>query len=111
VQEEYDTGAGGTAPIYFREELPYSGPDWLRVPEDFQDRMAELTAGDAMVREVVMVPPDAPVGQVARIMRDQRIHRVLVADRGVLQGILTAFDLLSLFEQEQPAAAPQPPAP
>lgn len=99
VQEQYETGAAATAPMYFREDLPYSGPDWLSAPEDFQDRMAELTAADAMIREIVSVKPDTPVSEVAHIMRNQRIHRVLVVEDGELQGILTTFDLISLLEQ------------
>ena len=98
VQEEYDTGAGATTPIYFRDQLPYSGPDWLRDPEDFQDRMAGLTASDVMVREMVSVSADAEISEVAHIMRNQRIHRVLVVDDGELRGILTSFDLVGLLE-------------
>jgi CBS domain-containing protein len=100
VQEEYDTGAGINVPMYFREELPYSGPDWLSAPEDFQDRMSELTAADAMVKEIVSVTPDTSVSEVARIMREQHIHRVLVVADGELEGILTSFDLISQLEQQ-----------
>jgi len=98
VQEEYDTGAAATEAIYFWKDLPYSGPDWERAPENFQDRMAELSAADAMVTEVVSVRPDASIAEVARVMRRQRIHRVLVVDGRELQGIITTFDLVGLLE-------------
>jgi CBS domain-containing protein len=98
VQEEYDEGAAASVPTYFREHLPYSGPDWIRAPEDFQDRLGALTAIDAAVTEIVTVAPDAPVGEVARTMCEQRIHRVLVVDDGQLVGILTSFDLLRLIQ-------------
>ncbi len=105
IQEEYE--AERTTPIYQREELTYSSPDWLRYPEDFQDRLSELTVGDAMVTDLVSVPRDAPISEVARLMREHRIHRVLVADGGVLHGIITSFDLLGLVERaEQTASAP-----
>lgn len=100
VQEEYETGAAGKAPAYFREEQPYSGPDWLNAPEDFQDRMASLTAADAMVREVISVGPDTTVTEVARLIRNQRVHRVFVVKEGELVGVISTFDLVGLLEAE-----------
>jgi CBS domain-containing protein len=107
VQEEYDSGAAATAPIYFREEMPYSGPDWRGAPEDFQDRMGELTAKDAMVREVVTVGPDTPAGELAALMRKQRIHRVLVVEDREHRGILSTFDLIRLLEPAEQPATPE----
>ena len=101
VQEEYESGAAGKAPTYFREELPYSGPDWLGAPDDFQDRMAALTAADAMVREVISVGPDASISEVARVMRSNRIHRAFVVKDRELVGILTTFDLVGLLESTE----------
>jgi CBS domain-containing protein len=97
VHEEYVAESGRTLPIYFRENLPYSSPDWIRAPEDFQDRMAELTVGDAMIREVVTVTPDTPISEVAATMRRQRIHRVLVVSGEGLVGLISTFDLLQLL--------------
>jgi len=98
VLDRYETGAAGNAADYFREASPYSGPDWLTSPEDLQDRLRDLTAEDVMTRELVTVKPDTMVSEVARILRDQRVHRVLVVDDGELRGILTTFDLLRLLE-------------
>lgn len=97
VQDAYESGAAGQAPIYFREELPYSGPDWLGAPGDFQDRMGALTAADAMVHELISVVPETPIAEVARIMRGQRIHRVFVVKNQELLGIVTTFDLVGLL--------------
>src|SRR5690242_12345041 len=44
VRDELEPGAGSTATTYCRDELPYSGPYWMSIPEDLQDRMQELTA-------------------------------------------------------------------
>ena len=103
VREEVD--AGRIATTYFRDELPYSGPDWLRMPEDFQDRMQRLTAEDAMTRELVMVSPDATADEVARTMLEHHVHRVLVGEREVLAGVVTTFDLLRVLSRAQ---APYP---
>ncbi|HEU4726762.1 MAG TPA: CBS domain-containing protein [Kofleriaceae bacterium] len=102
VRDEIEPGAGSTATTYFRDELPYSGPDWLAMPEDFQDRMQELTAADAMTRELVMVGPDALLDAVVDTMLTQKVHRVLVGEHGVLEGLITAFDLLHVLARVLP---------
>jgi CBS domain-containing protein len=46
------------------------------------------------------------VTEIARIMGERRIHRVLVTDRaGIPVGIVTSLDLLEVFPAELPAAA------
>jgi CBS domain-containing protein len=94
VRDEYDQVAS-TAGTYFRDEVPRSDPGWNDAPVDFSERMGVLTAADAMVRERVSVASDMSVAEAAEIMRDQRIHRVLVINDHELVGILTTFDLLS----------------
>ena len=105
VRDELEPGAGATVTTYFRDELPYSGPDWLRMPEDFQDRMQALTAADAMTRELVMVGPDATIDEIARTMLEHHVHRLLVGEDRVLQGVITTFDLLRVLSRVQ---VPQP---
>ncbi len=97
VRDELEPGAGATATTYFRDELPYSGPDWLAMPEDFQDRMQDLTAEDAMTKALVTVGPDAAVDDIARTMLEHRVHRVLVCDDEALLGVISAFDLLRVL--------------
>lgn len=97
VRDEFEPGAGATSTTYFRDELPYSGPDWLRIPEDFQDRMQQLTAADAMSDELVTVGPDATADDIARTMLEHRVHRVLVLEEGVLLGVVSTFDLLRVL--------------
>jgi CBS domain-containing protein len=73
-------------------------PDWSAGPEDFQDRLAALRASDAMTRDVVTIPPDAPASEIARGLRARYIQRVFVAAGSQLLGIVTAFDLLRVLE-------------
>lgn len=63
-------------------------------PEALVDRFRTLTARELATPEVTWVTPDTPVEQVAERMRTDGIHRVLVGERGRLEGILTAYDLL-----------------
>ena len=68
--------------------------------EELAEDLHPLRASEVMTPEVVWVTPDTPASQVARLMRDQGIHRVLVGNDGRLEGIITAFDLLALVETQ-----------
>jgi CBS domain-containing protein len=46
-----------------------------------------MKASDIMTREVVAVPPDAPVRDVAQLMVDHHISGVPVIEHGKLVGI------------------------
>ncbi len=69
----------------------------------FQEREAfeqltgqNITVADIMTNEVIFVPPDLSAREVAEIMIEEGIHRVLVGDKHNVRGIITAFDLLGL---------------
>jgi CBS domain-containing protein len=47
-----------------------------------------------MTRDPVMVEPNATVKDAARMMRDRDIGAVLVADKGMLVGVLTDRDIV-----------------
>ncbi len=50
---------------------------------------------DFMTSSPVTASPDEPIRDVARRMRDQRVHRIIVVDGDDrLTGVLTTFDLL-----------------
>jgi CBS domain-containing protein len=102
VRDELEPGAASTSSTYFRDELPYSGPDWQRMPEDFQDRLQALTVEDAMSRELVMVAPDASIACVARTMIEHHVHRVLVGEAKLLVGLISSFDLMRAIAAAQP---------
>jgi len=57
-------------------------------------QLGSATAMELATPESTWVSPETPAGEVARLMRDSGIHRVLVGTRGRLEGIVTAFDLL-----------------
>jgi len=88
-------------PAYFRGDLDLHGFDWDRAPIDLRERLADTVAGDVMTTEIVSVPPDATVASVARTLREQAVHRVLVIDDGELLGLISAMDLVALLEREQ----------
>jgi CBS domain-containing protein len=90
-------------PHYYRDLAEFSGPDWANGPEDFQNRLATRTVSEVMTEGALTLPPDVPVDEVARTLRESRIHRVLIAQDGVLVGIVSTFDLLALLEKEPPS--------
>jgi CBS domain-containing protein len=81
--------------------------DLLRIVRDeFEPSVGDddLTARDAMSRELVSVPSTATVAEIAKVMRSQRIHRVLVIDNKELLGVITTFDLLQVLISQTPLA-------
>jgi CBS domain-containing protein len=78
---------------------------WDQSANDVSDRMAEgqsrdwsaldeHTVSEAMTRvPLVTLPPSADVEAAARLMKDRKIHRVLVTDGDSLVGIVSAFDI------------------
>ena len=58
---------------------------------------SELTVGDVMTPEVVSVPADAPVSEIANAMLEQHIHRVFVREGEAIVGLVSTTDLLGLL--------------
>lgn len=54
---------------------------------------------DAMRRGIVSVRPDASIEDLARAMIGNRVHRVFVASRGRLVGVVSALDLARVLAQ------------
>lgn len=72
--------------------------------------LGELPADETMVRvdtvmsrHVLSVAPDAPLTEAARLMRQHRVHRLLVVDGETLCGIVSALDLLIAIEEASPS--------
>jgi len=101
IDEERDTAVVQTN--YFRELEEFSGPDWGRMPEDFQDRLANRPVSEVMSPDVIMVAPDATIAEVAHTLRHHRVHRVLVGTNEALVGLISTFDLIALLEKDAPA--------
>ncbi len=68
------------------------------MPEDFQDRLSQLTVAEAMTKGGVTVSPDTSIVDLARHLRTNRIGRALVLEDDSLAGIISTFDLLATIE-------------
>lgn len=73
--------------------------NWDDSQEGTSSRLAEAIVEDVMTRDAVSVDPATPVSEVARVLRENRIHRVLVAKNGSLIGIVSSFDLIAVLEK------------
>lgn len=54
---------------------------------------------EVMTQRVYTVTRDSSVAVSANIMRERKIHRLLVTDGGVLVGVVTSLDLLRIVEE------------
>jgi predicted transcriptional regulator len=66
----------------------------------FHIEEGDLSVADIMTPTVYSVDEDAPVSEVARIMLDGHLHRILVTADGAAVGIISTSDLLGLLVDE-----------
>ena len=96
--EEPTPGDGDDAPArYFAEQWDDSVAE---VVEQFAgsathawDALDEHTVGEIMTRDVIALPPTAPVAAAAERIQRADVHRVLVMEGGVLHGLVTTRDI------------------
>ncbi len=74
---------------------PHSVPtDWQVVEQE----SASEVVRDVMTTEVVSIGPDTPLSEVARVMLDRGVHRVVVLDPGDCPiGVVSVDDLLQVL--------------
>ena len=58
------------------------------------------SVGDWMNPSVICVPPDAELRELCRIMADERIHRVFVAEGRRLLGVVSALDVVAFVARD-----------
>ena len=51
-------------------------------------------AEDLMTRPVITCPPETPIREAVRIMRDQHINSIVVVDAGGIRGIVKRDDII-----------------
>lgn len=68
----------------------------------------DATVRDVMSPEPVVAAEDTPVDEVARIMLNQMVRRVVIVRAGKVVGIVSASDVVQLFVNlhEEPRRAP-----
>ncbi len=61
--------------------------------------------------KVVSIEPTATLSEAARMMIDHRIHRLLVVENGEMAGMLSTFDYIRLYAEDEASASAGTPAP
>jgi CBS domain-containing protein len=69
------------------------------VAQHVGSRMEKLCVADVMTSSVLSLPPDAPLEQVAQMLVDNGIHRLLVVEGGRLLGIISSTDVVRLVAE------------
>jgi CBS domain-containing protein len=83
----------GESGEFFTDEDDYA--DLASLPSDTLDTPVEKI----MNAPVYSVNPDTGVAVAANIMRERRVHRLVVTDRGRLVGMITSLDLMRVVEE------------
>ena len=61
--------------------------------------LATRTVRDVMVVDVVTVAPETPVADVANVLVERHLHRVLVTEGKAVHGVISVLDLARLIGQ------------
>ncbi len=96
IEEETDPGLDES--YYFHNYDNWVRSEGLSEIEDFQDRLGRRMVSEVMTNNVISVTPDAPVKEIAALVRKHHIHRVLVLNDEKLVGLVSLFDLIRLLE-------------
>lgn len=81
----------------------------LALPDEDQRRYVKVHgqhAEDVMTRDVVTVPPDTTLAEIATRLEDGHLKRVPVVEGGKLVGIVSRADLLRGLASSQPTPVP-----
>jgi len=64
------------------------------------DELPDLTVQEVMSADVIAVTPEASLREIAGIMVDRRVHRVLVLDaKRQLHGLVAALDIVQIVAE------------
>ncbi len=69
-----------------------------QVSEGQEPWLQTLTVEDVMTRDIISVEPNTSVRDIAQLMIDGHLHRVLVVEESEILGIVSSFDLLRFVQ-------------
>jgi CBS domain-containing protein len=89
-------GTGNVLPAYLFESLAATGAEEREISPETTVRVE-----DFMTLDPVIAGPDASACELAKLMFDRRIHRIIVADsESKPLGMITSLDLLGVFPSD-----------
>lgn len=87
---------------YYREGSGYennAGASLQKIGDQVGERMERLRVCDVMTRAPHLIAPETPIREVARLMVEADIHRIIVGEGGRMVGLITSGDLVRLIAQ------------
>lgn len=87
------SGAAAATQAYYHD-VAGAALDSGTVARMSAENVAGKAVRDVMTSQIVAVSPDDPLREVARILIDRRMHRILVLDGRRLAGLVTTVDLV-----------------
>ena len=88
------------------EENPSDAETITEIAERVGSRIDHLTAADVMTTSVISIEPHEPVANAARLMIDNRIHRLLVIQDEKLLGLVSSMDIVRYVAEVDDAPTP-----
>ncbi len=70
--------------------------DWEKIEEN---PLQEIPISEIMTPDILSVPADAPLKDVARLMTKKKIHRLFVERDGKPVGVISSLDLLKALAE------------
>jgi CBS domain-containing protein len=98
VRETFAGGLSDFPSNSFYYDLPfhYTGGDgWKELAE----KLKNVSVNDAMTSDPICVNASDSISTLARIMRTNRVHRLIITEDKKLIGIVTSLDLLKALEK------------
>ena len=95
-------GVVSEADLLAKEATPGPPPGLVRLAWMLKERSKAtgMTAAEVMTRPAVTIRGDVPVADAARLMQSRRVKQLpVVDDDGLLRGIVSRADVLSVFER------------
>ncbi len=72
--------------------------EYLDLDTFFSDDLVATEVAEVMTREPLSVEPWTSIAEVARLMHDHQVHRILVLGEGdYLKGVISALDIVRLI--------------
>jgi CBS domain-containing protein len=100
IVSQNDLVRHSSAPVTAEESGRFysSDPDYRDIGALRVD-VSDVPVSEVMSRKVYTVSRDTSAAIAANIMRERRIHRLVVTDRARVVGVITSLDLMRVVEE------------
>ena len=85
--------ADAEAVLAYYRDVAGAEPARSEISRMIGERADTLCVGDVMATKLLTVGPDQPLRDVARVLTERRVHRVLVTEKQRLLGLISSLDI------------------